>query len=68
MRQRIRRVIEDVERAESLSELSGVRKISGAADLYRIRVGSYRIGMAVTDDEVDFVRCLHRREIYRFFG
>jgi len=66
--QRIRGVIEEVERVESLREISGVRKISGASDLYRMRVGLYRIGVVVTDDGVDFVRCLHRREIYRYFG
>lgn len=65
---RIRGVIEEVERVQSLREITGVRKISGTRDLFRMRVGLYRVGVVVTDDGVDFVRCLHRREIYRYFG
>jgi mRNA interferase RelE/StbE len=30
-------------------------------------VGDYRIGISVEGDEVEFVRCLHRRDIYRYF-
>lgn len=34
---------------------------------YRIRVGEYRIGMAVNENTVIFVRVLNRKEIYRYF-
>jgi mRNA interferase RelE/StbE len=34
---------------------------------FRLRVGSYRLGLFVEGDQVELVRCLHRREIYRFF-
>ncbi|WP_201279130.1 type II toxin-antitoxin system RelE/ParE family toxin [Leptolyngbya iicbica] len=42
-------------------------KLKGYQAFYRIRIGNYRIGLKVTDQEVIFVRLLHRREIYRFF-
>jgi mRNA interferase RelE/StbE len=58
LRRRVREAIEHVEAAETLREASG---------FYRIRVGDYRIGIAVEGDEVEFVRCLHRRDIYRYF-
>jgi mRNA interferase RelE/StbE len=64
---RIRQTIEEVEAAAGLGDVSGVRKVSGGEDFYRIRVGSYRIGLAVEGDHVTFVRCLHRREMYRYF-
>jgi ribosomal-protein-alanine N-acetyltransferase len=41
--------------------------LRGSSDFYRIRVGDYRIGVAVEGDEVEFVRCLHRRDIYGYF-
>lgn len=64
---RVRGVIEEVEAAEDLSGISGVKKIKGPGDYYRLRVGDYRIGVAVAGSTVDFVRCLHRRDIYRRF-
>ena len=64
---RIRQKIEEVEEAEDLQEVASVKKLSGGGDYYRIRVGDYRIGLAVQTDTIVFVRCLHRRDIYRYF-
>ena len=44
-----------------------MKKLSGASGFYRIRVGDYRVGIAVEDETVEFVRVLHRRDIYRAF-
>lgn len=45
----------------------GCRKIQGAAHLWRIRVGDYRVVYEVSDSErtVDVVAVRHRREAYR---
>ena len=64
---RVRAVIEEAEAAEDLSAVSRIKKIKGAGDYYRIRVGDYRIGVVVSGSTIEFVRCLHRREIYRRF-
>jgi len=64
---RIRDAIEAVEHADSLAEVSQIKKLSGAGSYYRIRVGEYRIGLIVEGEAVVFVRVLHRREIYRYF-
>ncbi len=49
------------------SEQIHLRKMSGGEKYFRIRVSDYRIGIVVEGDEIEFVRCLHRRDIYRFF-
>ncbi len=67
LRRRVKETIEKVEAAETLRELPNLTKLSGTSGFYRIRVGDYRIGIAVEGDEVEFVRCLHRRDIYRYF-
>ncbi|MCA1687237.1 MAG: type II toxin-antitoxin system RelE/ParE family toxin [Actinobacteria bacterium] len=67
LRHRVREAIEQVEAAETLREVSNLTRLSGSSGFYRIRVGDYRIGIAVEEDEVEFVRCLHRRDIYRYF-
>lgn len=46
---------------------SGVVKLKGEKDLYRIQVGNYRIIYSIDDDrgiiDIGYVR--HRREVYR---
>ena len=64
---RIRETVERVESARTLNEVQNIKRISGASGLYRVRVGDYRIGLAMEGDVVEFVRCLHRRDIYRYF-
>jgi len=63
----VRRAIERVEGAASLQEVGDLKKMRGAGNFYRIRVGDYRLGTVVEGDQVEFVRCLSRRDLYRFF-
>ena len=65
--EKIKQSIESVESAGTLSEVSSVRKLKGAANSYRIRVGDYRIGLEADASTAEFVRILHRRDIYRSF-
>lgn len=45
----------------------GVKKLSGEAELYRIRVGDYRVIYAIDDDQliVLIVTVGDRKEVYR---
>jgi mRNA interferase RelE/StbE len=63
----VRRAIEEVETATGLQGISHLPKMSGTSNYYRIRIGDYRIGIAVEEDRVDFIRCLPRRDLYRYF-
>jgi mRNA interferase RelE/StbE len=63
----VRQVIEEVEAAPNLQAIGNLKKMSGTLDFYRIRIGDYRIGIVVEGDVVEFVRCLPRRDLYRFF-
>lgn len=65
--QEIKAYIHKAEAANSLGDITHIKKISGASGYYRIRVHEYRIGIFVSGDEIEFVRCLHRREVYKFF-
>jgi mRNA interferase RelE/StbE len=64
---RVKEVIEEVEQAVDLSEISNLKKLKGESDYYRIRFGNFRIGVKVENDLVIFIRALHRRDIYRYF-
>ena len=67
LQERVRTLIAKVESAMSLSEVPNVKKLRGGGGYYRVRVGNYRVGLAVEEEVVVFVRALHRREIYRYF-
>jgi mRNA interferase RelE/StbE len=64
---RVEQVIAEVKAATALSEIKNLVKMRGYATFYRMRLGEYRIGIEVLEDEVIFVRILHRRDIYRYF-
>ncbi len=65
--QKVKEHIHRAEEANGLAEIAHIKKISGSSGYYRIRVHEYRIGVFVSGDEIEFVRFLHRREVYRFF-
>jgi len=56
-----------VEKAQSPQTILNLKKLRGGRDYYRIKIGDYRIGLIIKNDLVIFVRCLDRKEIYRFF-
>ena len=64
---RVREVIEAVEKANSLTELPNLKKLKGGGNYFRVRVGDYRVGIALEDDTVVFVRFLNRKNIYKHF-
>jgi mRNA interferase RelE/StbE len=42
---KIIKIIQQAERAKSIQELTGVKKLKGYANYYRIRKGDYRLGL-----------------------
>lgn len=64
---RVREVIIAVEGAQALAEIANVRKLRHGESHYRIRVGDYRVGIALEGETVVFVRFLHRKDLYRYF-
>jgi mRNA interferase RelE/StbE len=52
---------------ENLTEIPKIKKMVGYKDTFRIKMGDYRIGLFLEEDEVILARILHRKEIYKFF-
>ncbi len=67
IRRRVKEIIEQVETAETPSDIANFKKLRGSERYYRIRTGDYRIGLVLEGDTVVFVRLLHRKDIYRYF-
>jgi len=64
---RVRVIIEAFEKANSLDDLPTLKKLKGGGDYFRVRVGDYRVGIALENDTVVFVRFLNRKDIYKHF-
>ena len=64
---RIKELIISCKEVESLNEISQMKKLRGYDTFYRVRIGDYRIGLELVQGELVFVRCLHRKEVYRYF-
>jgi mRNA interferase RelE/StbE len=65
--QKVANTIANVQRAQNLDEIKNLQKIKGTTSMYRIRIGDYRIGLFVSESSVEFIRCLHRKDIYKYF-
>jgi len=63
----ILKVIEELRNLNSIDELSGVKKLVGFQNAYRIRSGNYRIGVFIEGSTVEFARVVHRKDIYKVF-
>jgi len=64
---RVREAIEGVEKANSLTDIPSLKKLKGAKNYFRLRIGDYRIGLALENNTLIFVRLLNRKEIYKYF-
>lgn len=64
---RIKEAVEQFEKAQSLQGIANIKKLRSSGNYYRVRVGEHRIGLVVDGDTATFVRCLDRKEIYRYF-
>ncbi len=62
-----RRILKNIEALVGDPRPSGVVKLEGAQDLWRIRVGDWRVIYRVSDPEklVDVIAVRHRRDAYR---
>jgi mRNA interferase RelE/StbE len=62
-----RRILRQVEALVTDPRPSGVVKLEGATDLWRIRVGQWRVVYRVSDRErmVDIIAVRHRSDVYR---
>ncbi len=61
------RILEHIEALALKPRPSGVKKLEGATDLWRIRVGDWRVVYRLSDRErlIDVIAVRHRRDAYR---
>ena len=58
-------VFEELPKASSIFELGIVEQMKGYPSYYKVRFGSYRIGLKIANDTAILEKALHRKDIYR---
>jgi mRNA interferase RelE/StbE len=64
---KIKEVILECKAVQTLNEVKNIKKMQGYQTFYRLKIGDYRVGIEIINDELIFVRFLHRKDIYKFF-
>ena len=59
--------VHKVSSAQTINDISNLKKISGHKSAYRIRSGNYRIGIIIENNVAIFVAFAHRKDIYKKF-
>ncbi|MFA9190008.1 plasmid stabilization protein [Flavobacterium sp. FZUC8N2.13] len=59
--------IEEFESAQSLLELSNIKKMRGYSEAYRLRIGKYRLSFYCDGLTVKLARFVKRETIYKLF-
>lgn len=66
-KQQLKTSIEKIKTAQQHKEIPQLKKLRGHPYAYRIRVGTYRVGVFIQNDCVTFVRFVKRNDIYKLF-
>ena len=58
---------DELPKINSIQESGKIEKMSGYKNYYKIRFGSYRVGIKSEDNSLILQIVMHRREIYKYF-
>lgn len=65
--EQIYEVIEHAQKSTFPLDIPDCKKLTGYPEFYRIRIGTYRMGIKSSGDAIRFICCLHRSIIYNQF-
>ena len=63
----LKKVIESIEKANTLTDIPNTKKLQGHKTAYRIRVGDYRLGFFYENKTIILARFVNRKDIYKLF-
>lgn len=68
VKSRVKALIESMERSNSINDIKGVKAMKGHIGFYRVRIGDYRAGFEITENnEILLILIAHRKDIYNRF-
>ncbi len=67
IKDRIIEFIELLETADTLQDISSIKKLKGDKISYRKKISNYRIGFEYENNTVCLIIVAHRKDIYKYF-
>ena len=67
IKQRLASLIKDLKKSANIYEIKNTKRIEGYPNYFRIKIGDFRVGFKITNNELELIRFLHRKDIYRRF-
>jgi mRNA interferase RelE/StbE len=64
---RIEQILRHMETVKSVADIPGIKRLAGASNAYRVRVGDYRLCFYVIGNSLKLMVFAHRKEVYRYF-
>jgi mRNA interferase RelE/StbE len=64
---KIEKLILKLESSNSITEITGVKKLAGHKNYYRIRLGDYRLGFEKIGEKIRLIIVANRKDIYTIF-
>ena len=64
---KIASAIENVQMADNVHQIKNLKKLKGTTSSYRVKIGDYRLSIIIHESSAEFIRCLHRKDIYKYF-
>lgn len=63
----LQETITNLKDVSSPSGIANLKKLSGNKNFFRISIGNYRLGISIINNELNLIRFLHRKDIYKYF-
>lgn len=60
-------VFKQLPEASSVHQIGTIEQMKGYPFCFKVRFGSYRVGLKIQDDVLILEKVLHRKDIYRHF-
>jgi len=60
-------IFTEINKYNSIKEITKLEKLAGYKNYYKIRFGNYRAGIRITGNQIFFERILHRKDIYKYY-
>lgn len=67
LKEALKEKIVELKDKQDLSQVRGVKKISGHPTAYRIKIGQFRLGLFYSNRKVSLQRFVKRNDIYKVF-
>lgn len=63
----LQKMYKNITETTDIAKLSAIKKLQGYNNVYRYRIGDYRIGIVINDNVVELKVLAHRKDIYKIF-